>query len=727
MPDHDHTNRLARESSPYLLQHAHNPVDWYAWGPEAFAVARDQDKPIFLSVGYSTCYWCHVMERQSFENEQIADEMNRRFVNIKVDREERPDVDQLYMTAVQVLTGQGGWPMSVFLRPDLSPFYGGTYFPPTDAYGRPGFLTVLRGIDDAWRNRRADVDRTSQQLAEVLRQVAEPLAPDAPFTIDAPLIERLVERSVGDFDPTHGGFGGAPKFPRQTLLEMLLAHGGPIDMVRRTLDAMADGGIHDHLGGGFHRYSTDARWLVPHFEIMLYDNAMLAQVYAQAHRQTGDPRYADVARGICDFVLGQMTSPDGAFYTAFDAEVDAEEGKTYLWTRQEIEHVLGSDDAGLFLATYALDAQHGIIHRPRPVKYDPQLARRLDAIRRRLLAVRMKRKQPMLDRKVLTTWNALMIRALGFAARALDEPRYLDAANRAADWLLKHHRRPDGTLLHSWRPDLPSSRPIAGMLDDYAFLAQALLEIGRTDDASALAGRMDELFADPRGGWYFTSADATDLIVRQKIGTDSPLPAGNAVAAMVMQQLGRADLARGALACFAAQIASHAEGMSAMLQAAHRYVSAHEPVAVQASPAGPTQRTASPDQQALGAVSVSAEWSSPTELCVNMGILSGFHIHDNTPERGMIATQLHVVAGDAIVQSIDYPPGQPLSVPFAEIPIHAYSGQVTVRIRLAGPASGPLRLALTYQPCSDTACLPAVTKQFDVPPPGPVATTSPKP
>ena len=343
---HAHTNRLASETSPYLLQHRHNPVDWYPWGPAAFEAARQQNKPIFLSVGYSTCYWCHVMERQSFENADVAKEMNARFINIKVDREERPDVDQLYMTAVQVMTRQGGWPMSVFLTPELRPFYGGTYFPPTDQYGRPGFVSVLRGIEDAYRNRKADVDQTAGQLEQVLQQVSEPEPPRADITIDEKYIEGVVARSAHDYEPQFGGFGQAPKFPRETLLELLLMHqrSNPnpqrLRQLRHALDAMMYGGIRDQLGGGFHRYSTDEKWLVPHFEIMLYDNAMLAWCYAEAFRQTDDIRYADVARGIFDFVLREMTSPDGAFYTAFDAEVDAREGLSYLWTKDEIEQVL---------------------------------------------------------------------------------------------------------------------------------------------------------------------------------------------------------------------------------------------------------------------------------------------------------------------------------------------------------------------------------------------------
>ncbi len=371
-----HSNRLGRESSPYLLQHRHNPVDWYPWGPEAFAAARERNVPIFLSVGYSTCYWCHVMERQSFEVAAVAEEMNGRFVNVKVDREERPDVDQLYMTAVQLLTRQGGWPMSVFLTPDLRPFYGGTYFPPQDAYGRPGFVTLLRGIDDAWRNRPGDVEKTAAQITSILRQLANPPPPEAPLTIDEAFVDALTQRSIDDYEPNFGGFGGAPKFPRETLLELLLvrlaasqapapaapdlaAAKGPAARLRarllHTLDAMAHGGIRDQLGGGFHRYSTDAKWLVPHFEIMLYDNAMLAWCYAEAFAQTGDRRYEAVARGVLDFVLREMTSPEGAFYTAFDAEVDAREGLTYLWTPAEIVEVLGAEDAQRFNRVYGVD------------------------------------------------------------------------------------------------------------------------------------------------------------------------------------------------------------------------------------------------------------------------------------------------------------------------------------------------------------------------------------
>ena len=454
-------NRLARETSPYLLQHQHNPVDWYPWGPDAFEASRTQNKPIFLSVGYSTCYWCHVMERQCFEVESIATVMNANFINIKVDREERPDVDQLYMTAVQLLTRQGGWPMSVFLLPDLRPFYGGTYFPPNDGHGRPGFPRLLEALHDAFENRRVDVERTATELTQAIIEIADrPERSDAktPTTIDRALVDRLISHSTSDYDPQLGGFGSAPKFPRETLLEMLLVHHRRTKekslalKIRHTLDAMANGGIRDQLGGGFHRYSTDARWLVPHFEIMLYDNAMLAWIYAEASRQFADERYGRVARGICDFVLREMTDAAGSFYTAFDAEVDGREGQNYLWTEAEAVAVLGADEANLFASVYGLDqgpnfadphhgngiAESSILYLPNgpELETDPRVV----ASRAKLFAIRNERKQPLLDTKILTSWNALMIRGLAHVGTVLGEPRYLNAASAAAELVDgKHH------------------------------------------------------------------------------------------------------------------------------------------------------------------------------------------------------------------------------------------------------------------------------------------------
>lgn len=729
------TNRLAKESSPYLLQHQHNPVDWYPWGNEAFEAARAQDKPIFLSVGYSTCYWCHVMERQSFENPAVAAEMNQRFISIKVDREERPDVDQLYMTAVQLLTRHGGWPMSVFLMPDLRPFYGGTYFPPEDMHGRPGFVTILQGIDQAYRQRRGDVVRTADQLVAMLRQLAEPARPQRAFEINSEYINGLIGRSVGDFDSAHGGFGGAPKFPRQTLLELLLAWRGPnLKLAFRTLDAMAAGGIRDQLGGGFHRYSTDARWLVPHFEIMLYDNAMLAWCYAEAHRQTGESRYAQVARGIFDFVLREMTDPAGGFYTAFDAEVDAMEGQSYLWTAEQIEQVLGREDAKLFNRAYGVDRgpnftdpHHGdgapdqnILYLPQPMEMTLELDQRLSPMRRKLYETRRRRKQPLLDTKILTGWNALMIRAFAHGGRVLNEPRYNDAAGRAADFLLTHHRDPQGEL---YRTSRDGRAKHCGFLDDYAFFAQALLALheatGRPkwiERAADITNRMLQQFdggSTSRGGLYFTADSATDLIVRQKVGADSPLPSGNAVAAMVLLQLGRVRESADVLQAFAGQMDEQAEAMSAMVQAAMEYARTSGPLRVSAS--GAIQdRPLSPRQLAEGVVSLKTDWVGPTRLLLHVDILKGFHINAHEPSAGLQATHLAVMGESAgQVSQIEYPPGVQRAFEFVPDPISVYEGSITIAIDFNKPQTGrSVSMSLQYQACDDRACLPPVTQQW---------------
>jgi uncharacterized protein YyaL (SSP411 family) len=747
-----HTNRLANETSPYLLQHQHNPVDWYPWGPEAFEAARAQDKPIFLSVGYSTCYWCHVMERQSFENEQIAAVMNEHFVNIKVDREERPDVDQLYMNAVQVLTRHGGWPMSVFLTPELKPFFGGTYFPPEDAYGRPGFPTVLRGISDAYRNRRKDVEASANELVSILEQLARPLPPSRAITIDRKLIDELIQRSASDYQPRFGGFGSAPKFPRETLLELLLTYCAQpqseisdsksqvLQRLRHTLDAMANGGIRDHLGGGFHRYSTDDRWLVPHFEIMLYDNAMLGWCYVEAYRQTDEPRYARVARGIFDFVLREMTSGDGAFYTAFDAEVDAQEGLSYLWTPAEVNALLEDfekRDSPLFSQVYGLnlgpnfaDPHHGagtpnknILYLPDGPQHedDPHIAR----MRQVLYEARRKRKQPLLDTKVITSWNALMIRALAYGGQVLNEPRYVEAAERAARFILEHHRTDDGGGLY--RTSRDGAAKYNGFLDDYAFLAQALLALrdatGRDewrDGADEIATLMRDRFRDAAGGFYFTDESAGDLIVRQMVASDNPLPSGNAVAAMVMQDLGQMDTTRQAVARFAAQLEANAEGMSSMLQAAMRYVARHGAIELEASAKREeSDRPLSPPDMALRVVAARAGWHDPQLLELRLQVLRGFHLNANEPAAGMIATELRPLGPQTEVESIEYPPGEPQRVAFADETINVYHGEVRILVRFKTPKSGqpPVRFGLYYQACDESACLPPVTKQLEIPAP----------
>jgi uncharacterized protein YyaL (SSP411 family) len=740
-------NRLAAETSPYLLQHQHNPVDWYPWGEEAFNRARAEDKPIFLSVGYSTCYWCHVMERQSFENQSVAAEMNQRFVNIKVDREERPDVDQLYMNAVQVLTRQGGWPMSVFLTPDLKPFYGGTYFPPQDMYGRPGFVSVLRGIEQAYRTRKSDVDQTAAQLVNILQGLSEPEAPTRAITIDEKLVDQWVERSTSDYEMHFGGFGSAPKFPRETLLEMLLIHQrhSPnetrMKMIRHALDAMAYGGIRDQLGGGFHRYSTDQYWLVPHFEIMLYDNAMLAWCYIEAYRQTEERFYAQIARGIFDFVLREMTSPDGAFYTAFDAEVDAQEGLSYLWTTTEILNTLGPDDAKLFNQVYGVDQgpnfsdpHHGTGTPDKSILFIRDRARwaqehdRLEPMRQKLKAVRDRRKQPLLDTKMLTSWNALMIRAFACGGAVLNEPRYLDAAAKSARFLLTQHRPPDGGLFRTSREG--SAAKYAGFLDDYAYLVQALLEVRQAtgseewkDHAAAMATAMVQKFEDStRGGFFFTEAGAPDLIVRQKTASDSPLPSGNAVAAMAMLELDLPEVTKRTLQVFAGQLERGAEGMSALVEAAHLYVKRFGPIEVAAAPEG-ARRQPTPQEVAANIVDLEGEWVSPTELRIHAKIQDEFHINAHQASTaGLTPTKMAVSVAGA---TIDYPPGEDRRFPFADESLRVYEKTATFVIRFKLPITSELTGQLTYQACTNDACLPPIAKEFDVPAPPSAAPSSP--
>lgn len=736
-------NRLANETSPYLLQHRANPVDWYPWGEEAIAKARAENKPIFLSVGYSTCYWCHVMERQCFENQAIADEMNKRFICIKVDREERPDIDQLYMTAVQLLTRHGGWPMSVFLLPDLRPYYGGTYFPPGDSPGRPGFPTLLRVLDDATRTRASEVNNSAGQITAALAELGRPQPPPRATLVDDALLNRLIERSTADFDARHGGFGSAPKFPRETLLELLLIRQRmrpdpqQLSQITQSLDAMAHGGIRDHLGGGFHRYSTDGEWLIPHFEIMLYDNAMLGWCYAEAYSQTHDVRYASIARGIFDFVMRDMTAPTGAFYTAFDAEVDAREGMPYLWTRIEVEQTLAellgdAPDAesriARFCEIYGLDTgpnfadpHHGNGIPDSNVLYivepdgspSPLLDESLMPLREALLNRRRQRKQPLLDTKIITAWNALMIRALAHGGKVLDESRYTSAAIAAATFLLEHHRTEDGSLRRTSRDGVAKH---SAFLDDYAFFAQALLELGSTtgdirwtNEARGLYSTMTARFADPAGGFFFTEAGATDLLVRQKVSGDSPLPSGNAVAAMVALSLGDAESCRTTVDIFTGQLLTNAESMSALLQAASDYLKDHEPFVVTA--AGISKAPELPP------VALSASWINATQLRVRIDIAPGFHINGHTPATGLMATQLSVTGPDAVaLREINFPPTEPLTLRFADQPLQGYTGSVIAELNFDPPPKSKqtIGISLRFQACTEDACLPPMSQSINL-------------
>jgi uncharacterized protein YyaL (SSP411 family) len=534
-------NRLAQETSPYLLQHRENPVDWYPWGEEAVARARELDRPILLSVGYSACHWCHVMERESFEDPETAAYMNEHFVCIKVDREERPDLDSLYMEAVQAMSGQGGWPMTVFCDPDGVPFYGGTYFPPDEGRGMPSFRMVMEAVVDAFQNRREELraraPRTQAQLGAIsnLEPAAEEPGPD--------LLEEAMEALQARADTAHGGFGGAPKFPPASALELLLARGEKT-LVELTLDAMMAGGIYDQLGGGFARYTVDGRWLIPHFEKMLYDNAQLASAYLHGWQAIGHERYRRVCEETLDWMLREMRGPEGGFYSALDADSEGGEGRFYVWTPQQIRDVLGDaaeeaiehygvTEAGNFEGSNVLHLPAGAAA-PEPAE--------LGEARAALLRARDERPRPGLDDKRLTSWNALAIAALAEAGAALGRDDYLEGARAAVDFVLSELRDADGRLLRTYKD---GEARLNAYLEDHAFLLEALLTLYEAsfetrwfEQARDLAETMIERFGDPeQGGFFSTSSDHEELIARRKEVGDHPIPSGNSAAAVGLLRL----------------------------------------------------------------------------------------------------------------------------------------------------------------------------------------------
>jgi uncharacterized protein YyaL (SSP411 family) len=566
-------NRLQHESSPYLRQHAANPVDWYAWGPEALERARRENKPIFLSIGYSACHWCHVMEHESFMDPETAAFMNQHFINIKVDREERPDLDQIYMNAVVALTGQGGWPMSVWLTPSLEPFSGGTYFPPQDQYGRPAFRRVLAAIAEAWRSRHDELVHHAQEITQHLQASMELKADGGELGPD--LLRLAVQALDRAFDSHYGGFGRAPKFPHALELKLLLRAARrfqdeeALKMAEVTLDRMARGGMYDHLGGGFHRYSTDARWLVPHFEKMLYDNALLAQVYLEAYQGTGKSFYRDVVEETLAWVEREMIDPAGGFYSTLDADSEGVEGKFYVWTQAEIEEHLDRDLAELVISVYDVSPAgnwegHTILNRPKTLAQDArllklseeELASRLRAAREKLLAVREQRVRPGRDDKMLTAWNGLMINAFALAAQVLD-PRYAGPARRAAEFVLNKLRAPDGRLL---RTVSPGGQPkLNGYLEDYTFFIDSLVSLYEADfDPIWLERALEltdlvvaEFWDETEGGFFFVGKSHEPMIIQDKAPHDGSVPSGNSMAAIALLRLarltGRGDLAERAV------------------------------------------------------------------------------------------------------------------------------------------------------------------------------------
>jgi uncharacterized protein YyaL (SSP411 family) len=544
MEQAEFTNHLIDESSPYLLQHAHNPVDWYPWGEEAFAKARRENKPLLLSIGYSACHWCHVMAHESFEDEDIAQLMNELFVNIKVDREERPDLDQIYMNAVQMMTHHGGWPMTVFLTPDGVPFYGGTYFPPQDRYNMPGFPRVLISVAEAYRDRRNDIAETSTSLLKELRRLGESSGVDHP--VEKELLDAAYAGMVKSYDSINGGFGGAPKFPPAMALEFLLrtyvrtGNEEALEMVRHTCEKMAQGGIYDQLGGGFHRYSTDAKWLVPHFEKMLYDNALLSRLYLHFFQVSQSPLARETAEGILDYVLREMTDPAGGFYSTQDADSEGHEGKFFVWGFDEITSVLGKEDAVAFNSYYNVTPA-GNFEGQNILNVNPSTPRPTPASRHKLFEVREQRIKPDRDEKIITAWNGLMLASFAEAGVILDRPDYTEAARRNAGFILSNLRR-DGFLLRTYKNGVAKFN---AYLEDYAFFIEGLVTLYETTgefrwlrEAIALTDRLIEEFWDDEGaGFFFTGKSHENLIVRSKDYYDNAIPAGNSVAADALLRL----------------------------------------------------------------------------------------------------------------------------------------------------------------------------------------------
>ncbi len=570
------TNKLIDETSPYLLQHAHNPVEWYAWGEEAFAKAKAEDKPVLVSIGYSACHWCHVMEHESFEDEDVAGVQNEHFVNIKVDMEERPDVDQIYMNFVQLTTGRGGWPMNVFITPDKLPFFGGTYFPPTQRHGMPSWRQILLSIAEAWKERRDELMKSAVDILGELRRLS--VTGLASGGVDHAMLDAAFQSYVRSFDAKEGGWGGAPKFPQAMSLEFLLRYwkrtgdSGALEMVRKTAEKMANGGIYDQIGGGFHRYAVDAIWLVPHFEKMLYDNAQLIRVHLHLYQITKEEFFRQIAVETLEYVKREMLDESGGFYSSQDADSEGEEGKFFVWTPQEVEAVLGEEDGKAFCAFYDVTADgnfegSNILNLGGSGSDADASAQagRLRTSREKLFAEREKRVKPFRDEKVLTAWNGLMLAAFAEAAAVLDEPEYLDIATRNADFLLENLQKPDRVegrndqvegyalanaqasasgLLRTWKD---GKAKLNGYIEDYANLADGLIELYQVsgevkylEKARGLADAMITEFWDgENGGFYFTSNGHEELIVRNKDFFDNATPSGNSVAADVLLRLAK--------------------------------------------------------------------------------------------------------------------------------------------------------------------------------------------
>ena len=745
------TNRLVHETSPYLLLHAHNPVEWYPWSDEALARAKKENKPIFLSVGYSTCYWCHVMERKVFSNPEIAEQMNKHFINIKIDREERPDLDEIYMTATQLLMQRGGWPNSVFLTPDLKPFFAGTYFPPTDTPNRVGFPTVLKAVHEAWTTREAEVIESADKITEVIEgAISTGFTALGTKPLDRSLISGAVAHLKTNYKHAYGGFSGAPKFPSPANLEFLLReyerqtglqtpptdYESLLKMVTRTLDMMAYGGIYDQIGGGFHRYSVDAKWLVPHFEKMLYDNAQLAKIYLRAYQLTKKPQYRRIAQEIFSFVAREMTAPDGGFYSALDAETDAEEGKYYVWTEDEIKKILSQNDVKQFNSIYGIDKGpnfegKNVLFVPNASESETSL-KNVKSAREKLLAARYERERPLLDTKVIVSWNGLMIDALAYGYEVLGEEKYLTAASKAAQFILDNLRKPNGELWHTYTADVAK---YDAYLDDYAFFVRGLIGLySATDEehwlssATTLTDKMIQLFWDDKnGGFYFTKADAKQLIVRTKKPHDSAIPSGNAVAVNNLLALDASyrDYAEKTLRIFAIAAEQSPSSFMHLLYALNGYLNSGDDLDVPSLLKLPLEESGQTDStQSL--VTATAKIKTPTkgkliEVEVQVKIAAGWHINANPAGQDNFIPTTITVAKNAPVEvsEVKYPKGKSVLFEFSSESLNVYEKTLTITLKLKQKPNTtikknvPIILKLNYQACNETECL--LPQTLDIP------------
>ncbi len=774
---HQHTNDLINETSPYLLQHAHNPVDWKPWGQAAFDEARRRDVPIFISIGYSTCYWCHVMERESFEDEATAKVMNEHFVCVKIDREERPDVDDIYMAATQTLTGSGGWPMSVFLTPPgaqgaddpgLQPFYAGTYYPKEDMQGRPSFTRVLLAISEAWSNNREQALQQANVLTEAVR---DKLASKSdPVRLGREQVAQAIQQLLQMYDSTEGGFGGAPKFPQPVFLRFLQqAEPRMTDEAQRsvlqgaiahTLDRMAVGGIFDQVGGGFHRYSVDGQWTVPHFEKMLYDNAQLALVYAQSAATTGDAFHERTARRTLDYVLEEMAGPSGAFFSAQDAEVNTHEGENYLWRLPELQAALSADDAAFIANLYGVSAGSNFQdpHHPetpaasvlrmagRPDALASQmgisteeLLERADRINAQLYGARAQRDQPGLDDKTITAWNGLMIEALAESGVLLKEQRYTDAARDAAAFILSDMADDDGALMRTSRLGVAKTE---GVFDDYAFFIQGLLALhrasvteiasrGALDEAVRLTNLAVERFGDPQtGGFYDTPPGRTDLIVRARSSYDGAMPSATSYMIHNLLDLHEItgdqryqDQAGRALAFVSQDVARSPVGTVNSTRALHRLLQIDEEAIARA---GMTREVrlapeTPPVEVYADTERIELKPGEPVTVLLNIRVQEGFHVNANKPGvEGLIGLMIDLTGGSGVVADVKYPEGKAYHGAAIEddAQLLVYEGdtmiEVTLTLEAGKEITGDPKIRMIYQVCDDAACYEPAGTVLDV-------------